>query len=89
MHAMLTLDLAKNVSIEKQERFHAHLKGSRWVKAKVSSTWLMSFKEGRAESKIITEVKNDVEAAAKYSGVTAFDAVVSIGKSEPFSLTRK
>ena len=84
MHAMLSLDLDEKTTAQEREKFYAHLRDSRWMKiSKVTTTWFTHFKDKATELDIIAEVKKDVAAAAKYSGITAYDAVVNVSESEP------
>ncbi|KGJ90414.1 hypothetical protein [Colwellia psychrerythraea] len=84
MYALLTLDLDKNITSLEREKFNAHIKDSGWRKlAKVTTTWFTSYAESATEQKIINEVKLDVAAAAKYSGITVYDAAVNVSQSEP------
>lgn len=86
MHAMLSLDLDKNTTSQEREKFNAHIRDSGWMKlAKVTTTWFTRYSEKATEKQIINEVKLDVAAAAKYSGITAYDAVVNVSESEPTS----
>ena len=84
MHAMLSLELDKEASTEQIERLLAHLRDNGWMKiAKVNTTWFTTFNYGVTESDILVEAKKDVTAAAKYSGITAYDAVVNVSQSKP------
>jgi hypothetical protein len=86
MYAMISLTLDKEITALDQEKFEAHLRDSGWMKlGKVTTTWFTRYKEAAIELKIIAEVKLDVAAAAKYSGITAYDAVVNVSQSEPSS----
>jgi len=87
MHAMLSLDLNEKVTGEERRKFYGHIKDSGWVKiAKLSTAWCATYKKTATEEKIIAEVKVDVAAAAKYSGVSAYDAVVNISQSRPSAI---
>ncbi|ALO33946.1 hypothetical protein CMT41_03790 [Colwellia sp. MT41] len=86
MHAMLSLDLDKKTSTEQREKFYAHIRDSGWMTlAKVTTTWFTCYRDSVTEARIIAEVKQDVAAAAKYSGVTSYDAVVNVSQSKPSS----
>ena len=86
MYAMLSLDLDKKATATEREKFYAHIRDSGWMKfSKVSTTWFTNYRASVKEDRIIAEVKQDVAAAARYSGVTAYDAVVNVSPSEPSS----
>ena len=86
MYAMLTLDLDKNTSSEKRDKFYKHLKDNQWTKIdKVTTTWYAKFNDDATESGIINTTKNDVKSAADHSGVSSYDAVVNVSKSKPTS----
>lgn len=86
MYAMLSLDLDRNTSTEKRDNFYEYLKKEQWTKApKVTTTWYASFKDGATESGIINATNTDVANAAKYAGVTSYDAVVHVGINKPTS----
>lgn len=88
MYAMLSLDLDKKTTTTEREKFYAHIRGSGWMKlAKVSTTWFTNYRATVKEDRIIAEVKQDVAAAARYSGVTTYDAVVNVSPSEPSSFS--
>jgi len=83
---MISLTLNNETTTLEKEKFEAHLRDSGWMKlGKVTTTWFTRYKETATEPKIIAEVKLDVGAAGKYSGITAYDAVVNVSKSEPSS----
>lgn len=83
---MLSLKLTNKTTAAEQEKFDAHLRDSGWMKlAKLSSTWFTRYKDSAAELDIIDEVKLDVAAAAKYSAVSDYNAVVNVSESEPSS----
>jgi len=83
---MISLTLGKKTTNEEQEKFDAHLRDSGWMKfGKVTTTWFTRYKATAAEPKIIAEVKLDVAAAEKYSGIATYDGVVNVSKSEPSS----
>lgn len=86
MYAMLSLKLDKKTTAVEQEKFDAHLRDSGWMKlAKLSHTWFTRYKDGATELDIIEEVKLDVSAAATYSSVSEYNAVVNVSQSEPSS----
>lgn len=86
MYAMLSLDLDEKATAQEREKFYAHIRDSGWMKiAKVTTTWFTSYRDKATEEQIIAEVKQDVAAAARYSGITAYDAVVNVSLSEPSS----
>jgi len=83
---MLSLKLENKTTAAEQEKFDAHLRDSGWMKlAKLSNTWFTRYKSSAAELDIIEEVKLDVAAAAKYSAVSDYNAVVNVSQSEPSS----
>jgi len=84
MHAMLSLHLDEKSTTAERKKFYVHLKDSGWIQlAKITTTWFSSYKSAALEERIIAEVKQDVSAAARYSGITTYDAVVNIGQSKP------
>jgi len=84
MYAMLSLELDKKTTASAREKLDAHLRDGGWMKlAKVSTTWFTRYKATAAELDIIEEVKVDVAEAAKYSGVSRYDAAVNVSQSEP------
>lgn len=86
MYAMLSLDLDRNTSTEKRDKFYEYLKNEQWTKVpKVTTTWYAIWKDGATESSIIYTTKTDVENAAKNAGVTSYDAVVHVGSNKPTS----
>lgn len=81
---MLSLDLGKKASAEQKDKFYTHLRDSGWMEiVKVTTTWFTTFKEAASDPDITAEVKKDVAAAAKYSGISAYDAVVNFSHSKP------
>ncbi len=86
MYAMLSLDLERNTTTEKREKFYEYLKKEQWTKVpNVTTTWYASFKDGATESGIISATKTDVTNAANYAGVTSYNAVVNVGPSKPIT----
>ena len=86
MHAMLSLDLDEKTAAVERDKFYAHIRDSGWMKlAKVTTTWFTCYRASATEERIIAEVKQDVAAASRYSGVATYDAVVNISKSKPIS----
>ena len=86
MYAMLSLDIDKNTSAEKRDKFYEFLKNEQWTKIpKVTTTWYAKFKDGVTESGAINATKSDIAGAAKYAGVTSYDAVVNVSESKPIS----
>lgn len=84
MYAMLSLDLERNTTTERREKFYEYLKKEKWTKVPyVTTTWHASFQDGVTESGVISTTKADVANAAKYAGVTSYNAVVNVGQSQP------
>lgn len=84
MYAMLSLELDKKTTGAEREKFDAHIRDSGWMKlAKLTTTWFTSYRDKATEKQIIAEVKQDVAAAAKYSEIAAYNAVVNVSQSEP------
>ena len=83
---MVSLTLDKKTTALEKEKYDAYLRDCGWMMfGKVTNTWFTRYKETATEAKIIAEVKVDVAAAVKYSGITAYDAVVNVSLSEPSS----
>jgi len=86
MYAMLSLDLDRNTSTEKRDKFYEYLNKEQWTKVpKVTTTWYANWKDGSTESGIINATKMDVANAAKHAGITSYDAVVHVGSNKPTS----
>jgi hypothetical protein len=84
MYAMLSLDLERYTTDENREKFYEYLKKEQWIKVpRVTTTWYASFKDGATEQGIVSAAKTDVANAAKYAGVSSYNAVVNVGPSMP------
>lgn len=81
--ALLTLDLENGVSTENRAKFYEYLKKENWSKLSALTTaWKCSFKDGITRESAIRITKNDVANAAKYAGVSSYNAAVQVGEED-------
>lgn len=84
---LLSLDLERGVGDEARRKFYEYLAGQHWFKVpKVTTCWKATFQDGATEPGIVHAVKSDIANAASYARVSAYNAVVHMGYTEPVAL---
>ena len=83
IHAMLTVDLNKNVSGEAWKKVAEHLAKNKWMKLSLKTTWTADFSAGIAAQRAIELTKIDVEAAAVHAGIKNYEVAVIVSDIPP------
>jgi len=75
---MLTVDLNKEVSSEKRDKFYAYLGEKQWTKInQLTTLWYTKWQDGLLEQQMIQTTKSDIEGAAAVSGVSHYDVALA------------
>lgn len=83
---MLSVDL-NNVTSAARTKFYDELKGRKWVKLKLTTTWRGRFTEVTSKAGAINTAKSDVAAAAKAAGVANYEAAANASDEPPTEWT--
>lgn len=78
-HAMLTVDLNKNVSDDARKKFYAFLVSKKFTRLSLTTTFYAHYTAGVTEEIALEATKGYVQQAANYAGIANFEAAVQVG----------
>lgn len=80
-YAMLTVDLNDATDSAARQVFATYLLEHKWLRLKLTTTFTAEFNEGVSAASALTEIKHDVEGAARKAQVSNYEVAVQLGET--------
>lgn len=88
-HAIVTVDLDNGVSSTARTKFNEELKKKHLAKHKLTTLWTVAYVEGATREGALKYARDSVDAAAAASGISTYEALVSISEAPPVEWKKK
>lgn len=83
LYASATVDLDNFVSSTARSKFNEELKKKHFTKHKLTTLWTVTFTPGTSRAWAENYVRENIDAAAAFAGISTYEAFVSISEAPP------
>ncbi|MFU2327813.1 hypothetical protein [Pseudomonas sp. NFX98] len=82
-YALVTVDLDNGVSKTARDKFNDELAKKHFYKHKLTTVWTATYLVGTTKEVAISYARDCIDEAAATSGITSFEALVTISEEKP------